>query len=405
MTKTDSKSDTKTDSRKIRYYTIDDAIKAPVQSKRPFIIANERKCSSSVGRYYTVFHSYKEFLVHRSEYPHCHEILVDHVNSPDNPGGRLVFDFDISLDCKSNSDKPDGVPSEFKLQVESTIYLVIEKYFTDVDTDQFVFVWSTSQNPKKFSKHLTVKNLYFDNWIAMSKIFYKLFSKLWDKNYDWIKSDKLIDSQIIRLRGSLRMVGSTKINGYPLVFDNDNHWLSDSLIRIYSDRIYNLEQKISISNLKSKFKSKFDTQSDGSNKFYINYDTASSENTIRIKNSTNLNTKPVHPESVYEKAFQMQKLVNKTIFTKGRIKGAILNLLREKSAPCLLTGKEHDSDNAYVIITDSGSNYTVRYGCHRNCYHKKTIRLGTIGKDKLDIRLDSVIKSMINRKKSENRNE
>lgn len=206
----------------IKYFSIEDAIKAPINSRTVFIIANERITKTGhIGRYYTIFPTFKEFLKNREKYKHCHEILVDHNNNKPNPSGRLVFDFDIKTNDEENSLKNEiVVPKNFKKQIENIIIDVIESYFNGVDVNKIEFIWSTSQNPKKISKHLTVKNLYFDDWINMSKIFYQLFCILWDNTYLWIKSDKLIDFQIVRNRGSLRMVGSSKIGGNPLIFDN-----------------------------------------------------------------------------------------------------------------------------------------------------------------------------------------
>ena len=73
---------------------------------------------------------------------------------------------------------------------------------------------------------------------------------MWDEKYLWIKSIKLIDFQIVRNRGSLRMVGSTKIsNGYPLIFDNEKHKLTDSLIKIYFKDRRDEEQLITSHNI------------------------------------------------------------------------------------------------------------------------------------------------------------
>src|SRR5579872_4392793 len=225
-----------------KYYTMEEAMKAPIISTSAFIIANERTNKNGcIGRYYTVFPHFRDFLHNRERFPHCHEILIDHCNAEPNVGGRLVFDFDL----------PKGlmIPPDFKSQIEDTIYSVIDFYFHDIDENKLEFVWSTSENPNKFSKHLTVKNLYFDDWLKLSDVFYKLFSIEWDKNYEWIGSDKLIDVQIVRLHASLRMVGSSKIGGYILKLDCEKYNLIDALIRIYQKRARAIEQTVSMENL------------------------------------------------------------------------------------------------------------------------------------------------------------
>ena len=169
-----------------RYYKLNDAIESPTKSNRAFILANEIRNLRGIGRYYVVFDSFGDFLKERDKYPHCHEILVDHKQALPNKGGRLVFDFDISLDYT--------LPSDFKQQVQSIIEIVVIKHMSYVDQNKFVYVWSTSPNTTKVSKHLTVKNCYFEDWRSMSIIFYRHFLSEWKKKYDWIGND-LIDEQ------------------------------------------------------------------------------------------------------------------------------------------------------------------------------------------------------------------
>src|SRR5437016_6289482 len=149
------------------YYSLEEAVECDMAGKHVFILCNERvRKSGGIGRYYVVFLTFKDFLKDRESYPHCHEILVDHKNNVPDPAGRLVFDFDIA-------DK-NSVPTNFTKQIEKTIRRVTQKYFTaDIDINRFEYVWSTSPNESKFSKHLTVKNMYFDNWIELSKLFYE----------------------------------------------------------------------------------------------------------------------------------------------------------------------------------------------------------------------------------------
>src|ERR1700691_5772896 len=98
-------------------YTIDEAIEAPINTKTAFIIANERITKSKrIGRYYTIFPTFKEFLENRTKFKHCHELLVDHKNARSNIAGRLVFDFDF---------KKIKVPKKFTKQIENTMLEVI----------------------------------------------------------------------------------------------------------------------------------------------------------------------------------------------------------------------------------------------------------------------------------------
>lgn len=355
---------------KTKYFSIEAAQRSSIQSRTAFIIANERITSKKkIGRYFTVFPSTNEFLKNRDNYPHCHEILVDHEHNKKNIAGRLVFDFDIK-DIKKIQ-----IPNNFKKQVENTILDVVDKYFKDVNSELFDFVWSTSENPKKFSKHLTVKNLYFDNWIDMSKVFYQLFSFTWDEKYHWIKSADLVDTQIVRTHGSLRMVGSTKIKGYPLNFDDDKYRLTDSLIRIYFKKQRLAEQLVTKNNI-----------NDGVfNNVLIDEQVETKFKTAKVlKFDSKKNKAPIYEKYIYDKAFELYQTINPNIFQKGKISGNILSLRRiiiDKPSKCILSGKVHTSDNAFLVIKNHESTYSIRFGCYRFCFKEKAVYIGSFTTD------------------------
>ena len=319
-----------------KYYNIDDAINSCIESKNVFIIANERLTKSGyVGRYFTVFPNIDIFLVNRDQYKHSHEILVDHKNNKKDVKGRLVFDFDIK---KKTDDVETVIPGDFKKQIEKTIIFVIKQYFYDVDIEIIEFIWSSSQNPNKFSKHLTVKNVYFDDWIIMSKFFYKLFCLRWDNKFDWINSRELIDYQIVRNRASLRMVGSMKINGYPLIFDDDKHVLTDSLIRVYQKHQRKKEQLITQNNINNGVL----------DDMLIDF-RASKQIPNMISKSVKI-MRPLYDPIVYQHAFNVYDSIIPGIFRMGKINQELLSLIRIKPYKCLLSGKIHEAENAFMVI-------------------------------------------------------
>src|ERR1044071_6363767 len=350
----------------IKYYSADDAVNSPIPTKAGFIIASDRKKESGkIGRYFTVFPTFKDFLIHRNEFLNSHEILLDHIKCKPNMSGRLVFDFDI---------KEKNIPTNFKSHVEKIICLVIKKYFRDVNVDLFVYVWSTSENPTKFSKHLTVKGLHFDNWMELSSVFYKLFYVEWKKKYDWIDPTDLVDFQIIRNKTSLRMVGSSKIGGFPLVFDNAAHKLTDSLIRIYFKNKRLSEQTITMSNLKPDLK--------------INHMFPQHLNHLNHLNNVNTNptkfkiisngivqeeNKPTYSREVYQATFELFETYQSNVFTKGKIRGKYLTLIRIKPFNCLISNNHHENENAFLTINKHETFYSVTFGCFRKCHPKKMI--------------------------------
>lgn len=348
---------------KIKFYKLEDAVNYETKKKTVFILANDyKKSNSDIGRFFYVFPSFSKFLQNRDKYPHCHEILVDHHGKKPDPRGRLVFDFDIE-------DKTI-IPKRFKMQIEGIIIDVCDDYFENVDTNILEFVWSTSLNPNKFSKHLTVKNIYFDNWIELSKIFYSLFSKLWDKKYDWIHSSKICDHQIIRKKGTLRMVGSSKIDGSELILDNDEYELTDSLIRIYFKEDRKQEQLITSDNIKN-----------GVFENVLEIDIEQYEKYKYPNLMLEYNKERAYDVDVYENAYGIVNRLCPGIFKSGKITGRCMNLNRIKSARCLMSGKIHDAENAFLLIIVVGEYYVVKYGCYRYCHKIKVTEIGTIGID------------------------
>ena len=365
------------------FFTMDKAINSDVSTGTAFIISNEKlKANGDIGRYFTVFATFEDFLKRRSKYKHCHEILIDHTQNEPNAAGRLVFDFDI---------KDVVVPKDFCKRIEQTVIKVVDKYFVSVDPEKFVFVWSTSANPTKFSKHLTVQNLYFDQWLQMSKLFYRLFCLCWQKKFDWIGVDKLIDSQIIRTNASLRMVGSSKINGYDLKLDDaDSFSLTDSLIRIYNLADRQTEQLVTIKNFRKKKCltdllggadiSGADIGSDSDTEFGF-VDQFNFLN--RVKNiTTEFKTiEPIFEPKVYDRSLEICDKIQPGFFQKGKINGGKMTIMRKKPGKCLLSGNIHEKENAFLEIIKKEKHLEVRFGCYRYCHSDDSVVIGGLRLD------------------------
>ena len=86
----------------------------------------------------------------------------------------------------------------------------------------------------------------------------------------------------------------------------------------------------------------------------------------------------------------------------GKVSGLFLTLVRINSAPCFLSGKTHDAENAYLSINEEinfsetpTDYYRIYYGCYRKCSKKHEMSLlayMTVSKDKQTIRYpDEVI--------------
>lgn len=375
-----------------KFFSINDAIASDLTTKTGFIIANEReKTDGTIGRYYTVFPSFSFFLKERDKYPHCHELVVDHCNAYKKTWGRLVFDFDIK-----NKNIVKNIPLTFKDEIEGCVVDVSRKYFDDIDTDKFEFVWSTSVKPNAFSKHLTVKNLHFEHWMEMSRIFYLLFCEEWDKEHKWIESKELIDFQIIRKNASLRMVGSSKINGNILELDDPQYSLTDSLIRIYLKKDVEKEQSVSYDSIRREEVAPYVQLKD------IEYLDACNNNTIEKKRKKTA-PKIVNIESVeelkkysdkkYWRAYKLYDSLDPDCFSPGKISGDYLYLLRVKPSRCIICVNFHEHENAFLFIQEDQTNdtYYVYFGCWRK---KKTDCSGYEKKYLGSFRLKDTVKNV-----------
>lgn len=361
------------------YYNIDDAVNCVIQSETPYIIANDRlKLNGTLGRYFKVFKSFDAFMQKRLLYVNSHEILLNHsVVKNKLSHGRLVFDFDIDKKYGANN---NFVPDTFEDDIEECVMATIMRYYRKVNLTIIEFVWSTSPNANKYSKHLTVKNFCFSNWVEMCKLFYKLFKHMWDdetKNTssELINGVNLIDFQVVRKSASLRMVGSCKINGSVLTLDNKTKYnLVDSLIRPID--ISN-EQLVTCANHRLNLIS---------SDLEIELDEENNNNgvtTIKTKLTTLNNTSGILPAefplAVYAKGFDMINALTPDIFTKGKINGVYLTLLRSKEGCCILSGKIHERENSFIQLTRvKPHKYNVYFGCYRGCQQSKPAFIGTV---------------------------
>lgn len=362
------------------FYSINDAITCDTPSKTSFIIANERKKKSGdIGRSYTVFPRFKTFLENRDSYPHCHEIIVDHINNKPNVAGRLAFDIDLK-ECNTRDGR---IPSRYTKQIELTIIAVLNRYFHDVDMSKLEFVWSTSPSDVKISKHMVVKNLYLEEWITMSKIFYRLFSIIWEESYNWIAAIDLVDSQIARPSGSLRMVGSSKIGGGKLVLDNDNHTLQDSLIRIYYRNRAAMEQLVTMDHINEGVLD------------MINCD-ARRQITMNVKgkyvtNGFIADESMTHSKCLYEKAYLMFSGVMPNIYSPGKIVRSKLRLIRRRPARCIFDTSDEDMHQhigGYIQIfpdKDIDNRYHISFGCYRERHKDLHFYIGYLDGDTGDM--------------------
>lgn len=267
-------------------------------------------CETDKGRYFRSFYDQKTYYKSIKYCNNAHEVIIG------DRGGRIVFDFDIKVD----------IPDEpvFKQKIEMLIRRTLMKHYrSNIDLRRLRYVWLHSPNENKTSKHLIVKHGYFvRRWAAQLKQFYKLFKKEYEAEpFDWISSDDLIDHQVARKNGSMRMPLNSKLGGSKMIFDEPNKFkFFDGLIQPLQP---SLEQQIPL------------------------YDIP-----IKVKTCvTHCSSDIQIPESLIPKGFKL-----------GKKDGNIVQLIRTCSSECPISGRVHDSDNACLIL--NGNN--IIFYCYRD---------------------------------------
>jgi len=352
-------------------YSIKEAVKFEFPEKirdkvKPFIIAHERyKQDETVGRSYIVLPSFTYFIKNRNKFPHAHEIMICHDALPNRKDGRLVFDFDIKNTEISNR----SFEKRFKEEVENIIWNVIDENYCGLNVGLIEFIWSSSKgSTKKFSKHLTVKNFCFKNWMVGSKIFYDLFQSQWcDSLEDWLPVDKVLDMQIIRKNGTLRMVGSSKLDGKLLTLDS-KHRFEDSLIRPYLTADIEKEQYVGAVNMIKSIRRKYD-------KLRHPEQNTFNKNIVYSNCVPKGNVTPIYDDSVYMKAFKIIDDKMPGVFKMRKSVSNKLELLRVLPAKCPISGNIHENENGYILIHNNNNVFQFRYGCYRYCGKTKTVKI------------------------------
>ena len=400
----------------VKYYTLNSAkLHKSASRPYPFLVAHE--CNDTFlnretnqlearTREYYAFDSIDDFIQERDKYPHAHEIIFDRL-VPGKQQGRLVFDFDFTEMWYGIN----FVPRNFQSTIENLVCETFRRYYEGVDLSRLVFVWLISDVEKKWSKHLIVKNAHFcDDWKEQSLVFYNLLLALYEEINPWpeehgLKVDQLIDIQVARGNATMRMMGSSKLGGKTLQLESAFSWRQelvwrvlrveqkepptfyDTLIQLYRREEATTEQNIRQSQLRKKIL----------DDMFYTYDPVKNEDVPKVIPSKFYRkackyamidlTKYEHDDRSLEsaevqKAFatfenhvcREMKVGKQAIFRFKGCKGCLISLERVASAPCLISGRVHDNENAFLRVGTDGSVY---FHCLRGCElgDKRSIRL------------------------------
>jgi hypothetical protein len=351
------------------YNTIDVIRNRTPPYSDPFILQMEESDPNQEReRVYIIFNGVEEYLskLNNGRYSSCHEVFLSSTyNVDEDIMGRIAFDIDMkppSPDIPVSSILPEGWMDE----MEKDIIFVLCKQYPSLkdrissvlsvsrDANLSPWVWMTSPSDTKISKHLVISKIVFSMWRNQMKILVKELKSL-GKCY----SDA-IDNAIYRRLGSLRLPlnrknkriklsdGTTIIRPSPsLYFNNATHSFIHGIVTIHNMNISTIRDGIVIS--PSDLAPEYQDQVNELPSFMSKY----SDNTIDY-NVT---------EDEMSNAFYILDKQYDTGLKPGSISGAYLSLIRQRPGKCPISGRIHDSDNAYMFKKGG----VIFYGCHRGC--------------------------------------
>lgn len=299
---------------------------------------------------YIVFNGVSEYL--RSRYRTCHEVLISSNgwDKEEDVIGHPAFDLDIPL---------GSVIGDWQKVLENDIIDTLcylhpkkETEIRETLSNRDNFVWMTSPNDKKISRHLTILNITFGQWRWTSSIFYR----------ELMKKHEYIDNMILRQAGSLRLPLNSKVGGQPLFFQNPEHDFIDGLILIHDCNTEHVGVLLMPSDMDSSF--------------------LRIEDIMERKSKRSTSIEEDIDEDQCTRCFNaLDRQFNTGLVISGENNGFI-TLTRERSGTCPISGRVHDSLGAYIFTRDN----KVYFGCYRKC----CISIGGRERKCIDITIDDI---------------
>ncbi len=336
-------------------YNLDYAKNARARAgPKSILVAEEyKKDNGDFGRRYIIFKDIDKLEDCIEEKECCYnEIITDRNNGKIPQIGRLSFDIDITEKTFIDNEYK-FVHNTFKEDFENSIIETFDEYYININTEVFIFIWqNTDHRDKKYSKHLIVKNAYFvDEWAKQSKIFYALLEKIMKNNSHFDLEGKPIDHSFPKKNTSLRLLGCSKINGNPLLLDDDyNIEYSDCIVQVLDMK--REKNPIHLTDLKFE-------------KAYLSIDDKT-KHTLEIVSGfrEEYDNEEIDDETV-EKALDLFKKCKDESLSYRNIVSGYINLTRKSSGACLVNSERiHDNDGAYITVSKKGKVY---FYCRRGC--------------------------------------
>lgn len=390
------------DRRYKKYYNLDSALQhKSISNLFPFIIAHEcndkywdeKSASYKIRtREFYGFDSFESFLSQRNLFPYSHEVMFNRYGDDKyvKLQGRLIFDFDITekrylynsdnsvfvddnFHVSTNSNNLTFVDNDFHTNIQNIIKEIFTTFYNNIDITKLEFVWLKSDTIKKWSKHLIVKHAYFSyDWVLQSQIFYQLmmFVAANSNKFKYFNNiEDLIDHQVAHNNATMRLYGSSKIGGNHLLFDESvntkEYNVYDTTIQLFHSDSIDIEQEISFDAINRTIIEQNIINQHEHKKYLINV--------IKMLNGNNKNndqTITIDDEDINDAIIQFDifwcKYFNEPIQNTFKFKssvGNIINLERLIPHECLLSGKIHDNENAFLKYNEDGCYFYCRRGC------------------------------------------
>jgi hypothetical protein len=284
-------------------------------------------------RMYIVFNGISEYL--NSRYRTCHEVFIsgDGWSSDNDIIAHPAFDIDAELGSLPNHWQ--DILEDDIIDTLSYLYPKREKEIRDILSDRNNFVWLSSANTTKISRHLVISGITFSQWRWSSII---LFRELKKKH-------SYIDDLIARPAGSLRLPLNSKVGGEPLKFQKSIHNFEDGLILIHEENSHTVGVLLMPGDIDTRFLSMKDIVD------------KPSRNSVRERDDEDID------EDVCVQCFHILDKQYSTGLVLGEENNGFLSLTRERPGICPISGRIHDSLGAYIFTRDN----KVFFGCHRKC--------------------------------------
>lgn len=327
------------------YRTIESMLNRLPNYSDPFVLQWEiPEPRDECERLYIVFDGVEEYIrqFRRGRYNTCHECFIPIMGT--NIIGHPAFDIDMELQELNPSWQEDLLKD---------IHRAMKVVFPDIDIDKLVPVWMTGTNPSKISRHLVISNIALTSWSEQMKAIVEVIR---DIRHPCSSRSVIeaIDDGIYRRHGSLRLPMNSKrpspvtsiIDGhkvtemktYPMLLDDPRHTILDGLVLIHEANMYTMNDAIilSIADMKDE---------------YVPVETIHEEE-YEVD------------DSLAGEAFRRLNQRWDTGLSMGTGTGRFIPLNRMKPGKCPISNIEHESDNAYLLVTSTGR---IMYGCHRGC--------------------------------------